>query len=131
MIKLLFLSIPLSGTALKKSLNTCVKNICATAVIPIICKANLFLVKLGIILSKLNSLQLNALNNALNANIPNMTVSPFASGTFNMFVEDCNISINVIYKALPIIVKIIDLVIIFSSFSDENILKEFSIMLKT
>ena len=54
------------------------------------------------------------MNNALNANIPNITVSPFASGTFNMFVEDCNISINVIYKALPIIVKIIDLVIILA-----------------
>ena len=47
------------------------------------------------------------MNNALNANIPNITVSPFASGTFNMFVEDCNISINVIYKALPITVVLI------------------------
>ena len=68
----------LSGTELKKLLNTCVNKTCSIAVNPITSRANLFLKKLGKALLIPNSLQIRALNNTLKANTENTTV-PFCS----------------------------------------------------
>ena len=62
------------ATELKNALNICVNSICTTPVTNIISSANLFLKKFGMILLRPNSLQLNALNKALNANNENTTV---------------------------------------------------------
>src|SRR5471030_918779 len=84
-------------------------------VITITLIAIVFLGKLGNMLSIPNSLHLNALNNALNANIPNKTVSiSLANPIFSVDAPKilnfiCTNKIDVTYMAF----KTIDIIIVF------------------